>query len=174
MVMVRRGREFEVLDFTLRCDTILVTFLGQSILDSLIVGTVNAVFMLICRMQYAGLVSVVVAVMNLIPNFGAAIGIVLGGFILLLVNPVHALIFVIFGCILQFTDAYVIKPKLFSSSLGVSGLLILVTSIVLGNIFGLPGFLLAIPAAAILSFAYQDYFLPRQEERRRQADRKPS
>ena len=50
-----------------------------------------------------------------------------------------------------------------------SGLLILVAGIVLGNLFGVLGMLLSIPAAAILSFIYQDYFLPRQEKRRQQS-----
>ncbi|MBO5640674.1 MAG: AI-2E family transporter [Oscillospiraceae bacterium] len=155
-----------IMDFSLRCDAILISFLVQSLLDSLIIGVVNAIFMLICRMQYIGLVSVVVAITNLIPNFGPIIGAVVGGFVLFLVNPLHALMFVAFCAVLQFADGYILKPKLFSSSLGVSGLLILVASIVLGNMFGIVGMVLSIPAAAILSFIYNDYLLPRQEQRR--------
>jgi predicted PurR-regulated permease PerM len=41
--------------------------------------------------------------------------------------------------------------------------LILVAGIVLGNLFGVLGMLLSIPAAAILSFIYRDYFLSKQE-----------
>ena len=158
-----------IMDFSLRCDTILISFLVQSLLDSLIIGVANAIFMLICRMQYVGLVSVVVAVTNLIPNFGPVIGAVIGGFVLFLVKPLDALIFVIFCVVLQFVDGYILKPKLFSSSLGVSGLLILIASIVLGNMFGVLGMLLSIPAAAILSFIYNDYLLPRQEQRHAQS-----
>ena len=153
-----------VMDFTLRCDVIFMSYLGQSLLDAVIIGIINAVFMLIFRMQYIGLVSVVVAVTNLIPNFGPLIGASIGGFVLLLVNPVHALLFLGFCVILQFCDAYILKPKLFSNSLGVSGLLILAVSIVLGNMFGILGMLLAIPAAAILSIIYHEYFLPRREQ----------
>ena len=160
----------EIMDFSLRCDAILISFLVQSLLDSLIIGVVNAIFMLICRMQYIGLVSVVVAVTNLIPNFGPIIGAVVGGFVLFLVNPLHALMFVAFCMVLQFADGYILKPKLFSNSLGVSGLLILVASIVLGNMFGIVGMVLSIPAAAILSFIYNDYLLPRQEQRRTRND----
>lgn len=158
-----------IMDFVLRCDVILVNFIGQSLIDALIIGAANAIFMLICRLPYIGLVSVVVAVTNLVPNFGPIIGAIIGGFILLLVNPTGALIFLAFCVVLQFCDAYIIKPKLFSNSLGVSGLLILVSTIVLGNMFGILGILLAIPVAAILSFLYRDYFLPRQEARRRAA-----
>ena len=153
--------------FTRRCDSILMNYLSQSLVESVIVGGVNAVFMVICGMQYVGLISIVVAVTNLIPTFGPIIGGVIGGFILLLVNPLHALIFIVFTLILQFVDGYILKPKLFSGSLGVSGLLILVAGIVLGRIYGVMGMLLSIPAAAILSFIYQD-LLTRQEERRAQ------
>ena len=156
-----------IIDFVLRCDSILVSFLVQSILDAAIVAGINAIFMVICRMQYVGLISVIVGVANLIPNFGGVIGAVTGSFILLLVNPFHALIFLVFTFILQFFDAYILKPKLFSNSLGVSGLLILATSIVLGNMAGFFGMLLSIPAAAILSFLYCDYFLPSQEQKRK-------
>ncbi|MBQ6366366.1 MAG: AI-2E family transporter [Oscillospiraceae bacterium] len=164
-VFFSREATTEIMDFSLRCDTILMSFLGQSLLDSLIVGSVNAIFMLICRMEYIGLVSVAVAVTNLIPNFGPIIGAVIGGFVLLLVDPLDALMFLGFCMLLQFVDAYILKPKLFSSSLGVSGLLILIASIVLGNMFGILGMLLAIPTAAILSFIFHDYLLPRQERR---------
>lgn len=153
------------MDFTLRCDSILMSYLGQTLLDSLIVGVLNAIFMLVCRMDYVGLISVAVAVTNLIPNFGPVIGAVIGGFVLLLINPLHALIFLAFTVALQFVDAYILKPKLFSGSLGVSGLLILVASIVLGNIFGVWGMVLAVPIAAILSFLYRDYMIPKQQKR---------
>ena len=155
-----------VMDFVRRCNAILMSYLGQSLLESLIVAVVNAIFMLACGMQYVGLISVVVAVTNLIPNFGPIIGSVIGGFILLLVNPVHALMFVIFCIVLQFVDGYILAPKLFSNSLGVSGLLILIAGIVLGDVFGVLGMLLSFPAAAILSFIDQDYFLARLEKRR--------
>ena len=156
------------LGFVRRCDKILMSYLGQSLLESVIVGAVNAVFMLVCGMQYVGLISVIVGVTNLIPNFGPIIGMVIGAFILLLVNPLHALMFLVFSIVLQFVDGYILKPKIFSGSLGVSGLLILIAGIVLGNLFGVMGMLLSIPAAAIMSFIYQDYFLPRQETRRAQ------
>ena len=146
------------LDFVLRCDTILVTYITQSLMDALIIGSVNAIFMAICKMPYIGLISVVVGVTNLIPNFGPAIGAVVASFILLLAGPGNTLLFLVFCLLLQSVDAYILKPKLFSSALGVSGVSILISTIVLGNIFGIPGVLLSIPAAAIVNFVYHEYF----------------
>lgn len=163
--LLRPGRAEKVVDFFRRCDGILVSFVVDSLVEAVIVGAANAVFMAICRMQYVGLISVLVAVTNLIPTFGPIVGGAVGAFILLLVNPFHALLFVIFAFVLQFIDGYVIKPKLFGNALGVSGLLILISVIVFGNMFGFLGMLLAIPAAAILNFVYLDYLLPFLENR---------
>lgn len=155
-----------VVTFFSRCDGILVQYIVFTLLDALIVGVANAIFMACCGMQYVGLVSLAVAVTNLIPTFGPVIGAVIGGFILLLVKPLHALIFLLFTLVLQFLDGYVIKPRLFGNSLGVSGLLILAAIIVCGNMFGIVGILLAIPLAAILDFVFEEELLPALEKRR--------
>ena len=160
----------KMISFFRRCDGILVDYIVFSLLDSLIVGGVNAVFMTIAGMQYVGMVSMLVAITNLIPNFGPIIGGAIGGFILLLVNPLHALIFVLFTLVLQFFDGYIIKPKLFGNKLGVSGLLILASVIVCGNIWGITGILLAIPIAAILDFSFRDVIMPALERRRAKLD----
>ena len=122
-------------------------------------------------MQYVGMISVVIAVTNLIPTFGPIIGGLIGAFILLLVNPLHALIFIIFTMVLQTLDGYVIKPKLFGNSLGVSGLLILIAIIVGGKMFGVVGILLAIPFAAIIDFVYKDYLLSALEKKKDVTDK---
>ncbi len=154
-----------IVTFFTRCDKILVQYIVFTLLDALIIGVVNAIFMACLGMQYVGLVSLAVAATNLIPTFGPVIGAAIGGFILLLVKPLHALIFLLFTMVLQFLDAYVIKPKLFGNSLGVSGLLILAAIIVCGNMFGIVGILFAIPLAAILDFLFEEEILPALEKR---------
>ncbi len=148
-----------------RSHSILNRYIVFNLLDSLIVGGANAIFMVIVGMPYVGLVSFVVAIANLIPTFGPVIGALIGGFVLLMVNPWHALAFLIFTVVLQGIDGYLLKPKLFGDSLGVSGLWILVGVIVGGRAFGVVGILLAIPGVAILDFLYREYFLPWLEAR---------
>lgn len=160
----------KLLQFFRRCDSILVRYISCSVLESFIVGFANAMFMNICGMEYIGLISVIVAVFNLIPTFGPLIGGVLGAFVLVLIKPSHALLFLIFTIILQTIDGYIIKPKLFGSTLGVSGLLILISVIVCGNMFGVVGILLAIPIAAIVDFMYSELLLPMLEKRRREKE----
>ena len=159
LLFPEKGYKF-IRDFVVRCDEILISYIVQSLLDALIIASSNAVFMTVAGMPYVGLISVVVGVTNLIPNFGPIIGGAIGAFILILVEPMNALMFVIFCLVLQTVDGYILKPRLFSGSLGVSGLLILSSTIVLGSMFSVIGILLAIPTAAVLSFVYHDYLLP--------------
>ena len=131
----------------------------------MIVGIVNAIFMTIVGLPYVGLVSVLVAITNIIPTFGPAIGAIIGGFLLLLVEPWYAVAFLIFTAVLQLIDGYIIKPKLFGDSLGVSGLWILIGIVAGGKMFGIIGILLAIPMVAILDMIYHKFLLPFLENR---------
>lgn len=155
----------EITVFLSKCNLVFNHYIIYNIIDSLIIGAVNAIVMAIIGMQYVGLITFVVAVTNLIPTFGPLIGGVFGAFILLLVNPLHALIFLILTVVLQICDGYVIKPKLFGSSLGVSGLWILVGVLVGGNMFGIVGILISIPVVAIIDFMYRHYIVPELERR---------
>ena len=159
----KKNRHFR--DFLRRCNDILVRYIAFDLVDGLIVGIINWIFMMITGLPYAVLISVVVGVTNLAPTFGPIVGGVVGAFSLVLVNPGYAICFLIFTLILQTVDGYILKPKLFGDSLGISSVLILVSIIILGRIFGVVGVLLSIPIAAIVDFMYRDLFLKPLEDR---------
>ena len=146
----------DLLGFFRRCNHILLRFILCDLLEGIFVGVMNFIFMTILGMDYAILISVVVAVTNLAPTFGPIVGGVIGAFILVLVNPWHALWFLVFTVILQTIDGYVIKPKLFGDTLGVSSVWILIVLILGGRMFGVAGILLAIPFAAICEYVFID------------------
>ena len=160
------------LTFLSRCNDILNRYIIYDLIDGLIVGFINAIFMGLFGMQYIGLVSVVVGVTNLVPTFGPLVGGVIGVFILLMVRPWHALIFLIFTLILQTIDGYILKPKLFGNTFGVSGLLILLAIVIGGKIFGIIGILLAIPSAAICDYVYREIIIPHMEKKRKEQGKK--
>ena len=154
--------------FFRRCNEIMLNFVIYDILDALIVAIANAVFMMITGMSYIPLISTIVGVLNLLPTFGPIVGAVIGGLIILLNNPIHAMWFIIFTIVLQTIDGYIIKPRLFGGSMGVSGVAILIMIIVGGNLFGAIGILLAIPCTAIFAFLYDEVILPWIRNRRLQ------
>ena len=148
-----------------RCHKIFIRYVGCTLLDASIVGIVTLIFMLIMRMPYAPLIAVVVAVTNIIPTFGPMIGTVIGVFFLILENPMLALWYFIFSCVLQAIDGMVIKPKLFSDSLGIPAVWTLVLIVIGGKIAGILGIILAIPFAAMFAIIYKETIEPRLEKR---------
>ena len=160
--------------FLNKCHGIFNRYIVFNLIDCLIIGIANFIFMTVLGMEYAGMISVIVALTNLIPTFGPIVGGVLGAFILLMVRPFHALLFLAFTVGLQFLDGYVIKPRLFGNTLGVSGLFILIGVVVGGNMFGILGILLAIPVVAIIDLIYSSYLMPWLEGRRQKETATPA
>lgn len=143
--------------FLKSCNEIMEKYIIGELVEALLVGGVNFIFMIILGMPYAILVSVVVGITNMIPTFGPIFGAAAGGLILLLADPWKALAFLIFTVILQILDGYVLKPKMYGDALGVSSVMILIFIIVGGKMFGVVGILVAIPLAAIISIVYNKF-----------------
>lgn len=124
-------------------------FVGK-IIDSLIIGVLTFVLMSILRLDFALLVSVFVGITNIIPVFGPFIGAIPSIFILLLVDPVQALIFAVLILFIQQLDGNFIGPKILGQSIGISSLWVLFSIVVGGDLFGLVGMLIGVPLFATL------------------------
>ena len=153
-----------------RFNNIFAKFITVELIDALIVGVVNYIFMLALGMPYAIIVSVVVGVANLVPTFGPIVGAVIGAVILLLANPINALWFIIFTIVLQTVDGYWIKPRMFGDVLRVPGVVILISIIIFGRLIGVVGLFLAIPLAAIIVYLLDEYAVPRLEAHKKRKD----
>ncbi len=135
--------------WTRRTNDIFAGFITGKILDSLIIGLICYVFMLVFRIEYPLLISVIVGVTNIIPFFGPFIGAVPSILFLLLVNPLSALWFGIFILILQQLDGNVIGPLVLGDHVGLSAFWIMLAITVGGTLFGFAGMLLSVPAFAL-------------------------
>ncbi|MBQ9228864.1 MAG: AI-2E family transporter [Eubacterium sp.] len=148
-----------------RCNRVFLRYVGCTLLDALIVGIVTLIFNLIVGVPYAPLIAVVVAITNIIPTFGPIIGAAIGLFFIILESPIKALWFLIFIVVLQAIDGTIIKTKLFSGSLGISGVWTMVLILIGGKFAGVAGIILAIPLAAVCVIIYQETIMPRMEKR---------
>lgn len=139
-----------LIHWTRKAHRIFAGFITGKILDSLIIGVVCYVCMLIFRIEYPLLISVIVGVTNIIPFFGPYIGAIPSILFLLLVNPLSALWFGIFIIILQQLDGNVIGPMILGDHVGLSAFWIMLAITIGGGLFGFPGMLLSVPAFALL------------------------
>ena len=117
-------------------------------LEAVIIGVLCALGMALLRLPYATMVGALVGFTALIPVAGAYIGAGVGAFMILTVDPVQALIFLVFLVILQQLEGNLIYPKVVGSSLGLPGIWVLAAVTVGGGIMGISGMLLGVPLAA--------------------------
>ena len=101
-------------------------------------------------MPFSLLVSVIVGVTNIIPFFGPLIGAIPSVVIILMVDPLKALIFVIFIIILQQIDGNIIGPKILGNSTGINGFWVMFSIIVGAGLFGFWGMLLGVPVFVVI------------------------
>ncbi len=127
-----------------------IGFLGGKVVDSAIIGILCYITLLIIKMPYALLVSVIVGVTNIIPFFGPYIGAIPSTLIILLVDPAKALTFVIFIIILQQIDGNIIGPKILAQSTGLTSFWIIFAITLFGGLFGVAGMIIGVPATAVI------------------------
>ena len=124
-------------------------FMGK-LLDSAIVGVICFVGCLLMGFNNALLIAVIVGVTNIIPFFGPFIGAIPCALLLLLDNPMHALMFLIFVIILQQLDGNVIGPKILGDSTGLSALWVMFGILLFGGLWGILGMLIGVPLMAVI------------------------
>ena len=125
-------------------------FIVGKIIDSIIIGIINYVFMAIIHMPYALLISVVVGVTNVIPFFGPFIGAIPSIILLLLISPFTALQFAVWILVLQQVDGNIIGPKILGQTTGLPSFWVLFSILLFGGLFGIVGMIIAVPTWAII------------------------
>ena len=124
-------------------------FISGQCTEAVILGSLFAVAMTLCRMPYVLLISVLIAFTALIPIFGAFIGCGVGAFLILVDDPIQALWFVVLFLCLQQIEGNLIYPRVVGSSVGLPSIWVLAAVTVGGSLMGIAGMLLMIPLASV-------------------------
>ena len=137
---------------------IFYKFLSSQIIDALIVGILATILMSILKVEYAVLLGFMAGLFNIIPYFGAIVGVIIAILITLITGGISQAIWMgVLVTILQQIDANIINPKIVGNSLEISPLLIIFSVTVGGAYFGVLGMFLAVPIAAVLKILINDY-----------------
>jgi predicted PurR-regulated permease PerM len=99
--------------------------------------------------NYPVLISVIVGVTNIIPFFGPYIGGIAGALLLVLIDPIKALVFLIFVIILQQFDGNILGPRILGGSTGLSSFWVIFAITFFGGIWGVVGWLIGVPIFAV-------------------------
>jgi len=125
-------------------------FLSGQCIEVCILGSLFAICMAIFRMPFIPLISVVIAVTAFIPIVGAWTGCILGAFLIFVQDPMLAVWFVVMFLVIQQVENNMIYPRVVGTSVGLSGMWVLVAVSVGGKLMGVAGMFLMIPIASVL------------------------
>ena len=114
--------------------------------------------MMILGVRYAILLGFLIGLSNLIPYFGAIVGVGIAIIITIFTGGItQAIWLAIIVIILQQIDANIINPKIVGNSLKINPLLVIFAVTVGGAYFGVLGMFLAVPVFTVLKILIQDY-----------------
>ena len=132
-------------------------FLAGQCLEAVILGSMFVVTLSILRMPYALLIGILIAFTALIPIFGAFIGCAVGSFLIFMVNPQQAILFVIVFLVLQQIEGNLIYPHVVGESVGLPSIWVLAAVTIGGNLMGIVGMLVFIPLLSVIYTIFREF-----------------
>ena len=136
---------------------IFANFLTGQCLEAVILGCMFVITLSILRMPYALLIGVLIAFTALIPIFGAFIGCAVGGFLIFMVSPKQAILFIIVFLVLQQIEGNLIYPHVVGESVGLPSIWVLAAVTIGGNLMGIVGMLVFIPLLSVFYTIFREY-----------------
>lgn len=143
--------------FLLDLDNIVGRFIVGEILDSVIVGVVSTILLLIIRHPFAVLIGVIAGVTNIIPYIGPVIGAALAFFFGIFTSLPLGIIGAILLLLYQQIDGNFVQPKIVGDKIGLSPVWILIAVLIGGSYFGPIGMILSMPVAGLLKVYFNRY-----------------
>lgn len=125
-------------------------FVSGQCLEAVIIGVLCFIGMLILGLPYSPTISVLVGFTALIPVFGALIGTAVGAFLIFMISPMQAIVFVIFIIVLQQFEGNLIYPKVVGKSVNLPSIWVLMAVTIGASINGVVGMLVSVPLCSIL------------------------
>lgn len=141
-----------------RSNEIFFKFLSSQLLDAFVVGIITSIAMMLLGVKYAVLLGFLIGISNLIPYFGAIIGVGVSIIITAFTGGIGQAVWMAIIVIgLQQIDANIINPKIVGNSLKISPLLVIFAVTIGGAYFGMLGMFLGVPVVTVIKVLIEDY-----------------
>jgi predicted PurR-regulated permease PerM len=143
---------------------------GQGLL-CIAVGLAAFVAYLLIGLPYLMVLAVFAGVMEMVPIFGPALGAIPALLVALSLDPSKALWVIVATAVIQMLENAVLVPRIMKHSMGVNPIIVLLSLIAFGSVFGFMGALLALPLAAIIELLVSRVVLTAAETAKRSQDK---
>lgn len=126
------------------------SFLTGQAKEAIILGSLCALGMFVLGIPYAGPIGALTAITAFVPIVGASISGFIGAVLIVAVDPIKAIIFLIFIVVLQQVEGNLIYPHVVGKNIGLPSIWVLVAITIGGSLFGIMGMIVGLPVVSII------------------------
>ena len=163
---VRKGRAEAILEVCSLTYSTFSSFLTGQCVEAVILGSMFVAVMGIFKLPYALLVGILIAFTALIPIFGAFIGCAVGAFLIFMVDPMKALMFIVLFLVLQQIEGNFIYPHVVGNSVGLPSMWVLAAVSIGGSLMGVVGMLIFIPLVSVIYALFREVVYLKLKQRK--------
>lgn len=125
------------------------SFITGQCLEAVILGCMFFIVLSLFKMPYVLLISVFIAVTALIPVVGAWMGCAVGAFLILVSDPMQALVFLAIFLIVQQLEGNIVYPRVMGNAIGLPSIWVLFAVVLGEGLMGILGMLIFIPLTSV-------------------------
>jgi predicted PurR-regulated permease PerM len=142
----------EVTEIVSETKTVVQRYLFGLVIETIIVAILDASALFILGIEYAILIGIIGALLNLIPYIGGLVAVAIPMMVALVTktSPIYAIYVLIAYYIIQLIDNNYIVPKIVASKVKINALFSILAVIAGNALWGIPGMFLSIPLLAII------------------------
>lgn len=146
----------EVSEIIAQIKNLIQRYLIGLLIETAIIAALYSIGLLVMGIEYAIVLGVIGAFLNLIPYIGSWIAAALPMIIAVLTktSPWFAILVLGMYLIIQLFDNNYIVPKFVGSKVRINALITIISVIAFGTLWGIPGMLIAIPLTAIIKLIF--------------------
>lgn len=145
----------DIIELSQTLDTSLSSFIKGRLLMSVYVGVFTTIMLLIFGIDFAIVIGFITGLFDIIPYIGPFIGYIPALFFGILESPIKAVWVSILFVVIQWGENNILAPKIIGENMGIHPLVILLSIIIGGGIFGVFGMIIAIPLVSIVKIFYE-------------------
>jgi len=135
---------------------VIQRYLIGLVFEFVIVATLNSVVLIIFGIEYAVLLGIIGAIVNVIPYIGGFVAVALPMIVAFATKDTgwYAFYVMIFYIIIQFIDNHYIIPKIVASKVKINALFAIIVVLVGNALWGITGMFLSLPLLAIVKIIF--------------------
>lgn len=154
--IVKKNNENILKDILTQIKTVVQSYIVGLLIEMGIVGTLTTVGLMLLGVEYAILLGVITAILNLIPYIGILVASLIAVLATLVNSSELSVVLGVLGLsiLVQFIDNNILVPKIIGNKVRINALVSIVGVIIGGALAGIAGMFLAIPMIAILKVIF--------------------